>query len=93
MPKSIQELLAARAKTHGDFRVHATCSQDLKRVMQQQAKWDRLRSVQQEALDMIQHKVARILAGNPDTIDHWDDIVGYATLAANQLRELQGGPV
>jgi hypothetical protein len=33
--------------------------------------------------------LARIASGNPEHIDHWDDIAGYATLAANYLREKQ----
>jgi hypothetical protein len=40
---------------------------------------------QREALDMIQHKIGRILAGNPNHHDHWHDIAGYATLVANEL--------
>jgi hypothetical protein len=35
-----------------------------------------------EALDMIAHKIGRILAGNPMYKDHWDDIAGYATLVS-----------
>jgi hypothetical protein len=29
---------------------------------------------------MILHKLARVLSGNPDNADHWDDIGGYARL-------------
>lgn len=29
---------------------------------------------------MILHKIARIMNGDPDHIDHWHDIAGYATL-------------
>lgn len=39
-----------------------------------------------EALDMIQHKIGRILSGNPNEPDHWHDIAGYATLVENILR-------
>ncbi|WP_257617167.1 hypothetical protein [Campylobacter pinnipediorum] len=34
---------------------------------------------------MIAHKIARILAGNPNYKDHWDDIAGYATLVSKEL--------
>jgi hypothetical protein len=45
----------------------------------------RLSAMQREALDMIAHKIARILNGNPDVHDHWHDIVGYASLVAENL--------
>jgi hypothetical protein len=44
-----------------------------------------LNPVQMEALEMIAHKIARILNGNPDHHDHWHDIAGYATLVAERL--------
>jgi hypothetical protein len=41
---------------------------------------------QWEALEMIASKMSRIVNGNPDKIDNWDDIAGYAKLVADQLR-------
>lgn len=49
-------------------------------------KWISLQPDQREALEMIAHKIARILGGDPDYIDNWDDIAGYSTLVANRLR-------
>ena len=49
-------------------------------------KWLKLAPDQQEALDMICHKVGRIVNGDPDYIDSWDDIAGYARLVADRLR-------
>jgi hypothetical protein len=40
---------------------------------------------QWEALEMIVHKIGRIVNGNPDVTDHWVDIAGYATLIADRL--------
>lgn len=37
-------------------------------------------------LEMIAHKVGRILAGNPHFEDHWADIAGYARLSADRNR-------
>jgi hypothetical protein len=34
---------------------------------------------------MIVHKISRIVNGNPDKVDHWVDIAGYATLVADRL--------
>ena len=83
----INKTLEDRKKTHGDFERHASISQRLCYVMRDvdMAIWYKLASDQREALEMIQHKIARILNGNPDTHDHWHDIAGYATLVANRL--------
>lgn len=40
---------------------------------------------QHEALDMIFHKVARIINGDADYVDNWKDIAGYATLISDRL--------
>lgn len=83
----ITGILADRAKTHGDYARHAGTTQCLKSVMRHTQNWGDLGPSQTEALEMIAHKIGRILNGDPDHIDHWDDIAGYATLVANQLRD------
>ena len=84
----INKTLAQRQETHGDFQGHADISQRLKailRVYEAERGCD-LDQDQREALEMICHKIARILNGNPDVHDHWHDIAGYATLVANRLK-------
>ena len=76
-------LLAERGKTHGDFTEHAKITQNLKAAIRQYHGWDRLTESQMEALEMIAHKIGRILAGNPNYADHWDDIAGYAKLVSD----------
>lgn len=80
-------LVAERHKTHGDWRDNATCAQDLKAVIrarlavreaQGQAP---LSPTQLESLEMICHKIGRIVAGDASFADHWDDIAGYAKIA------------
>lgn len=80
-----KELLAARGKTHGDFTHHAEITQNLKCRMHRYENWDKLSNEQREALEMIMHKIGRILAGNPDHKDHWADIAGYAKLVEERL--------
>jgi hypothetical protein len=79
----VNSTLTTRQSTHGDFRDNGRIMQALKNEMRKTSGWDRLLPWQAEALDMIQHKVGRILNGNPDTADHWHDIAGYATLCEN----------
>lgn len=84
---SMKKILAQRQKTHGDFSGHAEISQNLKLAISYYAieRDCKLSDTQKEALDMIAHKIARILNGDPNHRDHWDDIAGYATLVAEEL--------
>lgn len=41
---------------------------------------------QKDALYMIIVKISRILNGDPDYADNWEDIAGYATLVADRLK-------
>ncbi len=80
----IDQILAEREKTHGDFKEVVFVAQGIKRVMRLH-ECDHLSALQKESLDMIASKIGRILAGDPDHIDHWLDIAGYATLVAKEL--------
>jgi hypothetical protein len=81
-------LLNERGNQHGKFTNHAHITQKLKEVMWDACEFnDKLTPVQRESLEMIAHKIGRILAGNPNHKDHWDDIAGYAILASQQLAQ------
>lgn len=82
-PVGIQATLSERAKTHGDFVENGRIMQALKMEMVNSQNWLSLAPFQQEALQMIQHKIGRILSGDPNEPDHWKDIAGYATLVEN----------
>ena len=79
-PRKVEDILAERKEVHGDYFHHAELAQSLKRSVREFAnKHDKQLTPQAwEALDMILHKVARVLNGNPMTDDHWADIAGYA---------------
>ena len=55
--------------------------------MREGNSWNDTMPYMQEALDMIQHKIARILNGDPYYEDSWVDIIGYAQLALDGIRE------
>ena len=84
---TISKTLEQRQKTHGDFATHAVISQHLKGTMSFYDGYKELTPIQMEALEMIAHKIARILNGNPDHYDHWHDIAGYATLVTELLEQ------
>lgn len=83
---STQDILNERQKTHGNFSDHADITQYLKSVLEKNPDLTKKLSVtQRESIEMIFHKIGRILAGNPNYKDHWDDIQGYAKLISNEL--------
>ena len=84
---STEDLLRERGKTHGSFEVNARVAQTLKQVLRNNGHYDNLCEIQKEALDFICSKIGRIMSGQPGFQDHWDDIAGYAKLAAKPLRE------
>lgn len=74
----INEILNQREQTHGNFHQGATYFNELMNVVNNgKANLD---SSQYYALSMIMAKVTRILNGNAHEADHWQDIIGYATL-------------
>ena len=79
-------LLAARGARYGAFADNASISQALKAQMRQTPKWGALDPDMKEALEMVAHKISRILAGDPHYDDSWVDIAGYATRVADRLR-------
>lgn len=83
--KKIQDILKERGETHGDFSDNAAYSQQLKRVVESSKNWESLTDVQRESMHMILHKISRICAGNANERDHYDDIAGYAKLAADRI--------
>ena len=82
----INKLLSERQSTHGDFTCNAEASQALKRIIDTHYNAPaQLSDVQRESLDAICAKIARIITGDPNHKDSWDDVAGYATLAANRI--------
>lgn len=84
-PVGVDGTLAARDKTYGDFGRQARITQSLKLSMHELASWDLLPADMQESLEMIASKIARILNGDPNYVDSWHDIAGYATLIEKRL--------
>jgi hypothetical protein len=93
----LQHVLEQRGKVHGDYGDHARVTQALKNITHNfnkvgpasdkpYAAWYYLSDMQRESLDMIAHKIGRILAGNADYRDHWIDIAGYAQLVADRCK-------
>ena len=84
---SVDKVLDSRALDYGTFKNGAALMQGMKRLLADHAQkhGKTFADDQWEALEMIVHKVGRIVNGNPDKVDHWTDIAGYATLVADRL--------
>lgn len=81
----IQATLDQRGTRYGSFNTHARITQEMKRLMASTDNWKKLSDDQAEALEMVAHKIGRILNGDPNYDDSWIDIAGYVTLVANRL--------
>jgi len=90
MSNDIRETLNARQKTHGTFAQHSDVAQRLKAVMQTAPNAGQLSNVQREALEMIQHKIARMLCGDTMYLDNVRDILGYAQLMLDDMLLKEG---
>jgi hypothetical protein len=88
---SITGVLEQRGSRYGKFDTHAEVTQTLKAIFRAKMgeKWDNLADDQKESLEMIAHKLGRIINGDPDYADSWVDIAGYATLVADRLEGVQ----
>jgi hypothetical protein len=87
MTTPTEALITERGSRYGKFKDGTEIMRSLKRVMHDAEGWNNLTASQKEALDMIQHKIGRILNGDPTYDDSWKDIAGYATLIVNELNE------
>lgn len=87
-PHDIEQTLNERGARYGKFDGHAEIAQRLKSVVStyQTIRQCDLDPDQREALDMICHKIARIINGDPNYADSWVDIAGYAKLVADRLQ-------
>lgn len=81
----VDDTVTQRGERYGLFADGAVIMQDLKAVMRATPGWERLTPSQREALEMIQHKIGRVLNGDPTYDDNWRDIAGYSTLILNEL--------
>lgn len=74
-------VLQERSATHGDFEHWAKVSQRLKFALAAGVNWETMDAVQREALEAVMGKLARIVTGDPNFIDHYRDIIGYTQRA------------
>ena len=82
---TVDSTINERGERYGKFNEGANIMQTLKNVMRETDGWERLTASQREALEMIQHKIGRVLNGDPNYDDNWRDICGYSQLILDEL--------
>lgn len=82
----VEEVLRERGDRYGPFENHAKITQMIKDVMRAEPGWDRLTYPQREALEMVAHKIGRMLNGDPTYEDNVVDILGYTDLMLRCMR-------
>lgn len=87
MSDDIDAVLAERGSRYGEFNRHAILTQGIKEIIREGPSFTDMDDDMVEALDMIAHKIGRIVNGSPTYKDSWTDIAGYAMLIANRLEE------
>lgn len=83
----IEATLAQRGAAYGDFREQGRITQNLKKAMQDSPNWQALPGYMKEGLDMIQHKISRILNGDALYDDNVHDIIGYTKLMQDRMKQ------
>ena len=83
-------ILAERAKRYGRFESNARIAQGIMDTLVFGDNWREVAVDQREALHQIAAKISRIVTGDPNYVDNWDDIAGFATLVADRLRGISG---
>jgi hypothetical protein len=84
----VGKVLDARAEQYGSFMQSSDTVIRIKGIMHNAVARNavHLYPDQLQALDMIATKLSRIVHGNPNHLDSWIDIAGYATLVADRLQ-------
>lgn len=94
----IDKILEQRGSNYGEFSDHAIVTKAMKDLFRGEVgfngqliatNWKSLTPSQQESLDMIAHKIGRIIniGSNPNYADSWIDIGGYSQLIVNELNK------
>ena len=91
--QGVEATLAERGARYGDFTDHAKICDALIGIAEANSaavkvptSWDRMKPFQRQAVRVIMDKLARILSGDPDYVDNWHDLQGYAKLVEDRLK-------
>lgn len=91
---NLNKTLSERGARYGKFKDHAVIAQAIKEVFYSTGGYETrgwngkdMAPDMKQSLETIADKIARILNGDPNYIDNWHDIQGYAKLIEDRLKE------
>ena len=83
----VKDTLEQRGGRYGTFEANAKTTQDFLRVLKSATNYDLLTDVHKEAYHMILHKIGRSVNGDPWYDDNMHDVIGYAKLLEDYIKE------
>ena len=83
----VSATLAERGARYGSFYDHATIAQGLQEVLLETPNWFKLQPDVRQMMIVITDKLARILNGDPEYLDNYHDIQGYARLVEARIQK------
>jgi hypothetical protein len=84
--ENIESTLDDREAAYGSFLDNSIVTQKLKNVVRDFGRtYHDMSPDKAEAIDMIFHKISRIVNGDSGYRDSWHDIIGYAKLVEDTL--------
>ena len=84
---TVSDILEQRGSRYGSFDSNSLTCQLIKRTMRAGQSYEKLSDCQKEALDMVAHKIARIVNGDVLYRDSFRDAMHYFELALNSMEE------
>ena len=82
---NIDQTLSERGARYGEFAGNANVSQMLKQTLHSSPNWDDLPNYMKEALEMVMHKISRLLNGDFTYTDNVVDMLGYTQLMLDEM--------
>jgi hypothetical protein len=82
---TVTQVLVERGKDYGDYASKAQFIQGVKYLMRSSPSWEAMDADMRESMEMIAHKMGRVVYGDSNYADSWIDIAGYAKLVADRL--------
>jgi hypothetical protein len=87
MTNLVENLHKERGSRYGSWQQQAAVAQAIKQAYKLGNSYDNCNDAVLEKLDMLANKLSRIVNGDPEYQDSWDDIAGYALLPHSDKAE------
>ena len=84
--QGIDATLDERGKRYGSYTEKAVIIQQMKESMRAGSSWAGMDADMKESLEMVVHKIGRIVTGDPEYLDSWTDVIGYTKLVEDRLK-------